>query len=151
MFFYLSKFLFLLVQPSMVCLAMVAAGLLFGRKKLAGSGFVALLVIGFSPLSYMMLLALEDRFPRPRLDQVTDASGIIILGGFEDTYTTEARGILTTNDSAERLTEGVLLAHRLPRALRSTSGRVAPLLGDTATRAPVRRSPGTPRNRDRND
>ena len=128
MFFYLSKFLFLLVQPSMVCLAMVAAGLLFGRKKLAGTGFVALLIIGFSPLSYMMLLALEDRFPRPRLDQVTDASGIIILGGFEDTYTTEARGVLTIGDAAERLTEGVLLAHRLPRARVVFSGGSATIL-----------------------
>jgi uncharacterized SAM-binding protein YcdF (DUF218 family) len=113
-FFYLSKYLFALVQPSLVCLGLLAAGLIFGRKRLAVAGFVALLVIGFSPLGYMMLLPLENRFPRPTLEQVTNVSGIIILGGFEDTYGTQARGVLTFVDAAERLTEGVLLAHRLP-------------------------------------
>jgi uncharacterized SAM-binding protein YcdF (DUF218 family) len=127
-FFYLSKYLFALVQPSLVCLSLVAAGLLLGRKWLAGAGFAALLVIGFSPLGYMMLLPLENRFPRPALEQVASVSGIIILGGFEDTYGTKERGVLTLGDGAERLTEGVLWAHRLPRARVVYSGGSATVL-----------------------
>jgi uncharacterized SAM-binding protein YcdF (DUF218 family) len=127
-YFYLSKFLFMLVQPSLVCLAMVAAGLLLRRNRLTAVGFVLLLVIGFSPLSYLMLLPLEDRFARPRLDQVGDISGVIILGGFEDTYGTKMRGVLTLGDAAERLTEGVLLAHRLPRTRVIFTGGSATIL-----------------------
>lgn len=118
----------MLVQPSMVCLAMVGAGLLLGRRTLAVAGFALLLVLGFSPLSYVLLRPLEDRFPRPRLDQVGDISGIIILGGFEDTYGTKMRGVLTLGEAAERLTEGVLLAHRLPRARVIFSGGSATIL-----------------------
>jgi uncharacterized SAM-binding protein YcdF (DUF218 family) len=127
-FFYLSKWLFMLVQPSLVCLAMVATGLVMRRHRLIATGFVMLLIIGFSPLSFLMLMPLEDRFPRPRLDQVGEISGIIILGGFEDAYGTMARGVLTMGDAAERLTEGVLLAHRLPRARVIFAGGSATIL-----------------------
>jgi uncharacterized SAM-binding protein YcdF (DUF218 family) len=127
-FFYLSKFLFLLVQPSLICLAMIAAGLMLRRNRLTSSGFALLLVIAFSPLSYLLLLPLEERFARPRLDQVGDISGIIILSGFENTYGTKARGVLTMGDAAERLTEGVLLAHRLPAARVIFTGGSATIL-----------------------
>ncbi len=116
-FFYLSKFLFLLVQPSVVCLLLIAAGLFFARKRLAVAGLLALIVIGFSPLSNLMTLPLEGRFPRPTFEQVADnISGIIILGGFEEASTTDGRKILSLNEAAERLTEGLVLAHKLPQA-----------------------------------
>ena len=134
-FFYLSKFLFLLVQPTMVCLGMLGIGLALGRRRLAVAGFLSLLVIGFSPLSYMLLLPLEDRFPRPRLEQVGTISGIIILGGFEDAYSTQARGTLIVGDAAERLTEGVLLAHRLPHARVIFSGGSATIINASPSAA----------------
>jgi uncharacterized SAM-binding protein YcdF (DUF218 family) len=124
----------MLVQPTLVCLAMVAAGLALRRHRLTTAGFLLLLVIGFSPLSFLMLMPLEERFARPRLDQVGEISGIIILGGFEDTYGTMARGVLTMGDAAERLAEGVILAHRLPRARVIFTGGSATII-DASTSA----------------
>jgi uncharacterized SAM-binding protein YcdF (DUF218 family) len=115
LFFYLSKLLFLLVQPSVVCLLLIAAGLWLGRKRLAVAGLLTLLVIGFSPLANLLTLPLEGRFLRPKIEHVADKiTGIIILGGFEDAYTTDSRQVLSLNEAAERLTEGLVLAHKLP-------------------------------------
>jgi uncharacterized SAM-binding protein YcdF (DUF218 family) len=116
-------------------LAVLGAGLALGRTRLAAAGFLSLLAIGFSPLSYMLLLPLENRFPLPRLEQVGDVKGIIILGGFEDAYGTQARGTLLVGDAAERLTEGVLLAHRLPRARVVFSGGSAAIIGASPSAA----------------
>jgi uncharacterized SAM-binding protein YcdF (DUF218 family) len=129
MFFYLSKVLFLLVQPSVICLLLMAAGLALGRRRLAVVGLSILLVIGFSPLSNFLTLPLEGRFPRPKLEQLGDKiSGIIILGGFEDAYTTDARQVLSLNEAAERLTEGLVLAHKLPKTRVIFTGGSASML-----------------------
>jgi uncharacterized SAM-binding protein YcdF (DUF218 family) len=136
MFFYLSKFLFLLVQPSVVCLSMIGGGLLLGRRRLASGGLLSLLLIGFSPLGNALMLPLESRFSRPQLDQISGSiSGIIILGGFEDTHGTAVRGILSLNEAAERLTEGMLLARRLPQARVVFSGGGDALLASTPSAA----------------
>jgi uncharacterized SAM-binding protein YcdF (DUF218 family) len=120
MFFYGSKILFLLIQPSLVCLGLLTAGLLFGRQRLAFGGLLALLTIGFSPLGNVLTLPLEARFARPTLadiDKIADRiSGIIILGGFEDAYVTNGRRLLSLNEAAERLTEAMVLARRVPKA-----------------------------------
>jgi uncharacterized SAM-binding protein YcdF (DUF218 family) len=135
-FFYLSKLMFLLVQPSVVCLAIITGGVLLDRKRLASGGLLALLLIGFSPLGNALLLPLESRFARPPLDQVSDKiSGIIILGGFEDTHGTSTRGILSLNEAAERLTEGMLLARRLPKARVIFTGGGDALLAKTPSAA----------------
>jgi uncharacterized SAM-binding protein YcdF (DUF218 family) len=129
-FFYASKVLFFLVQPSMICLALIGAGLALRRQRLAVAGFVSLLVVGFSPLGNLMILPLESRFQQPVLAQLDQAkiSGIIILGGFEDPYVGQSRSQLTLNEAAERLTEGLLLARALPRTRVVFSGGSASLI-----------------------
>jgi uncharacterized SAM-binding protein YcdF (DUF218 family) len=122
----------------MVCLALITAGLLLGRRWLAGGGLAALLIIGFSPLGNALMLPLENRFPRPGLAAVGDKiSGIIILGGFEDAYVTHGRGVLSLNEAAERLTEALVLAHKLPRARVVFSGGSDSILDAVPSAAPA--------------
>ena len=119
----LSRTAYFLLQPSHLALLLLAAGLMLlflthaarAGKLLAATGFCALLIIGFSPLGHALILPLEDRFPRPAAPP-QDITGIIILGGFEDGTVSHARGVLTLNEAAERLTESVLLARLLPDA-----------------------------------
>lgn len=132
MFFYASKIVFALIQPSfLTVLAIIAGGVMvlkrwreaLGRKLLA-AGLVLLVVLGLSPVSIWLLLPLEERFPRPALPE--RVAGIIVLGGFEDIEISLGRGALAINDNAERLTEGLVLAHRLPGAkLIFTGGEAA--------------------------
>jgi uncharacterized SAM-binding protein YcdF (DUF218 family) len=137
-FHFFSKLLFLFVQPSMVCLALIAAGLLLNRKRLAVGGFGALLVIGFSPLGNLMILPLEQRFERPALDKIAgQVSGIIILGGFEDGYVSSGRGGLAINEAGDRLTEALVLANRLPKARVVFTGGAGNILETVPSTAPA--------------
>ena len=122
MFFYLTKLLTLLLLPSSVVTLLLIAGIglswsgrspLWSRRILtAGVGLLVLL--GLSPLGNLLVLPLEQRFERPQLP--AEVAGIIVLGGFEITGITAARGQLSLNEGGERLTETLLLARRLPRA-----------------------------------
>jgi uncharacterized SAM-binding protein YcdF (DUF218 family) len=138
MFHFLSKLMFLAVQPSVVCLVILVAGLLSGRKRLAGVGLALLLVIGFSPLGNWLMLPLEERFARPELELLAGkVSGIIILGGFEDAYVTQGRGVLALNEAAERLTEASVLARRLPDTRVIFSGGSDSILNAAPSAAPA--------------
>lgn len=119
----LSRTAYFLLQPSHLILLVLSAGLVLLVLKravptgrvLALTGFAALLVIGFSPLGHLLILPLEERFPRPSTPP-QDITGVIILGGFEDGTISHARGVLTLNEAAERLTESVVLSRLLPNA-----------------------------------
>ena len=123
MFFVLSKTFWFFAQPSSLIASAIVAGLLLARKpawtktgnRLTWSGLALLLFAGLGPLSNMVVLPLEERFParHGRLPEGPIA-GIIVLGGYEDGRTTEARGTLTLNEAAERITETAVIAHRLP-------------------------------------
>lgn len=138
-----SRVLFFLVQPSHLALLLIGVGLalLFRSrwlrlgKTLVATGLTALLVLGFSPIGHWLLLPLEERFPRPV--QTEDVAGIIFLGGFEDGSISHARGALTLNESAERLTEAVVLARRFPDARIVFTGGVAALLPGSVGGAPA--------------
>ncbi len=140
----LSKILFFIVQPSHLALILIGAGLVHlllrptaARlgKALAATGFLLLVVLGFSPIGHALLLPLEERFPRGPLPQYV--AGIIMLGGFEDPSVSHARGALTLNESAERLTEPVLLARMFPDAKVVFSGGAAYMLLSSDSAAPV--------------
>lgn len=84
-----------------------------GRIVLTLVVLVALVLVA-SPLGDMALAALEDRFPPPAdLDHV---DGIVVLGGAAEEALTRARGQVTLNNTAERMTEFVALARRHPQA-----------------------------------
>jgi uncharacterized SAM-binding protein YcdF (DUF218 family) len=64
------------------------------------------------------------------LKEKDEIAGIILLGGFEDGWVTAGRSQLAVNEAAERLTEGVRLAHRFPKASIVFSGGVGLVFKD---------------------
>jgi uncharacterized SAM-binding protein YcdF (DUF218 family) len=121
----ISKLVWFLTQPSSLILIALLGGLLLATKtrftyagrRLAWFGIVGLLVGGLSPLANIAMLPLEERFPVPPLKSGNRAfTGIIVLGGAESGDVSVARGQLTLNEAAERVTEGARLAHLLPTA-----------------------------------
>src|ERR1700733_11521844 len=122
MFFSLSKIGWFFLAPSnLLCfLLLIGAILLYtpwhrAGRKFALASLVALLIAGLFPLGNILLLPLEQRFP-PWVFSNSSPAGIIVLGGADETPITLARGQLSLNESAERLTEAVLLARRYPTA-----------------------------------
>jgi uncharacterized SAM-binding protein YcdF (DUF218 family) len=83
---------------------------------------------GLSPLSSLLLLSLEQQHEKPRIEAVGTPDGIIVLGGMIDTATSEARGEMTLNNGAERLTEAARLAYRFPEARIMMSGGVGAVI-----------------------
>jgi uncharacterized SAM-binding protein YcdF (DUF218 family) len=135
MFFPASKIVFFLIQPSTLIVLIVAAGLLLawhGRSRLglrlATLGVLLLVVAGLLPLGNVLVLPLEERFRPPAVGPEDGYAGLIILGGFEDGWVSAGRPGLAVNEAAERLTEGVRLARRLPAAKVVYTGGVANLL-----------------------
>lgn len=123
MYFYVSKIVWPLLQPSTVIGLMLLAGLaLIGtrRKKLAvrliAAATAIFVIAGFFPLSYMLALPLEERFARADLSDGRPVDGIIILGGGEETHVPVTRKVQSINEAGERLTEGFALALRFPNA-----------------------------------
>lgn len=136
MFFYVSKILWFVVQPSSIIGLMLAAGLLLSltrrqglARRLLWSGTAALLVLGLSPMGSAMILPLEDRFPRPDLSKPgTKVDGIIVLGGGEDPRVGALRGALSFNEAGERQVEALALARRFPDAKVVFSGGSAEII-----------------------
>ncbi|MEM7399688.1 MAG: hypothetical protein AAF354_12200, partial [Pseudomonadota bacterium] len=76
----------------------------------------------------MLILPLEDRFPRADLDQPPAPAGVIILGGAENRLIGGARKAPTLNEAGERLLEGAILAKRFPNMKVAFSGGDAGIL-----------------------
>ena len=153
MFYVLSKSFWFFAQPSSLFLAAIILGLLMARiqahnrawlkagQRLAWGGILMLVVAGLGPISNMVLLPLEQRFP-PRHGRLPEGNvaGIIVLGGYEDGRITDARGTLTLNEAAERITEAAALAHRLPGVpLIISGGSGAIVLADKPAAAAIGR------------
>jgi uncharacterized SAM-binding protein YcdF (DUF218 family) len=110
------------VQPgNLLMLCLLAGGLLLlvsrGRRGkvlvgLAAAGFVLLAV---APIGPVMLLTLEERFPRPvALPDKLD--GILVLGGAVAPAISLSYGETTFNSSVARVLGGIALARRHPEA-----------------------------------
>ncbi len=127
MFFYLSKILWFLLQPSSLMMLGLCVGIWLvrsgriqaGLRWLTGS-VVALTLIGLTAASDLISNPLEARFPRPDLS-ATRIDGIIVLGGAEDTAP-GIRELMSLNDAGERMTEAIALARRYPQAKLIWSG-----------------------------
>jgi len=122
MFYYASKGLWVLAQPSNLIVWAIAAGALaltLGRRKVARwllyPGAAALLVISVLPIGEWLLLPLENRFPAPA-EPPRDIDGIVVLGGGVDLAVTTRRGLVTFEDTSERFTTLIELALRYPDA-----------------------------------
>lgn len=129
MFFLLSKVIYFFVTPSnfLTLVALLGAALLFvARWKRFGRILVALGAIGLfagglAPLSALVALPLENRFPAFAADD-RPVAGIIVLGGAVDTGTSARRNELVLNDAGERHIAMADLARRYPQARLVFSG-----------------------------
>jgi uncharacterized SAM-binding protein YcdF (DUF218 family) len=122
MFFYLSKLLWVVVQPSTLMFAALAVGVLLtlsawrrlSRGLMFGS-VGALLFFGLVPVADFLVHHLEDRFPRPAAGfDMRSVAGIIVLGGARDGSGWDREEIGGLNAAAERMTESVALARLYP-------------------------------------
>ena len=124
MFFILAKVLWFVLQPSTLMVAAVLAGTALSAtrwcrlgRRLAWAGGLALAICGVAPLGDALIEPLEARFQRPDLDRVGPSiAGIIVLGGGEDGHAAGTPELAGLNEAAERYTEAVALARRLPTA-----------------------------------
>jgi uncharacterized SAM-binding protein YcdF (DUF218 family) len=135
-FYVLAKVLWFLLQPSSLMVGAVLAGAaLLGTRwrrlarTLLWGGGLALLVGGLTPLGDALIRPLEYRFERPDLDRIGPSiAGIVVLGGGEDSQPVGAPQLAALNEAAERYTEAVALARRLPQARVIFSGGSGRLL-----------------------
>ena len=129
MFFPLSKLIYGVVTPSnfLILLAVVGAALLFvARWHRFGRILVALAAVGLvlgglAPLSALLALPLENRFPAFTADD-RPVAGIIVLGGAVDTGASDRRNQIVLNDAGERHIAMADLARRYPEARLVFSG-----------------------------
>jgi uncharacterized SAM-binding protein YcdF (DUF218 family) len=140
MFFYLAKILWMIAQPSAALLLLLGLGIvLIGFRAFRFGGALVLmstlglLVAGFLPLGIALTLPLEDRFPRPALDQPPD--GIVVIGGGIDGSIDKARGSIGVVEGGGRMIEAVLLAKRFPNARLVFSGGSNSLFGGGVSEA----------------
>ncbi len=122
MFFTISKLLWLFADPFsfIVILGVIGLALSFGRlarlgRTLRVATVTLLVIVCFTPLGSLSLRPLENRFPPPPADLPMPA-GIIVLGGALDEELTLARNQPILSALAARLTTGVALARRFPKA-----------------------------------
>lgn len=143
MFFYLSKILGFFTQPSNIIAVLCVVGLalvMLNRHRigtwLVSVGVLLYLVLGYSPLSNVLLLTLTERFP-PWQENGRAPDGIIVLGGTIDSDSTVARKSLELNSAGERVTAMLELARRYPQAKIVFTGGASSLLEQGLSEAPV--------------
>jgi uncharacterized SAM-binding protein YcdF (DUF218 family) len=122
MFFTVSKILGFFANPSdlIIVIGFVGFVLLATRWSRAGRRliavcFIALAILGLSPIGNALMVALEDRFPRWNVSQGAP-DGIVVLGGAISPDVSAARDEVVLNESAERLTVVAQLARQYPKA-----------------------------------
>lgn len=143
MFFILSKTVGFFALPSNALIALTLVGLVLATTRfrraglrLAAAGAVLLAIFGYSPLGNMLMLPLEERFPR--WDDTRGApDGIIVLGGAIGPEVSAARGEAALSEGAERLTKTAELARLYPAARIVFTGGTANLVFDGIAEADV--------------
>jgi len=129
-FYVLAKVLWFLLQPSSLMVEAVIVGAAIAAttwrrlaRALVWCGSLALVIAGLSPLSDTLIRPLEYRFEPADLERGgLPITGIIVLGGGGDLQPEGSPQIAGLNEAAERYTEAVALARRLPAAQLVFSG-----------------------------
>jgi uncharacterized SAM-binding protein YcdF (DUF218 family) len=144
MFYYASKVAWFFTTPSNLLVSLVLAGAVLAlvprlrRVGLAAAAVfaAATLVAGLSPLSSLLILPLEERFPVPP-DDGAPVAGIVLLGGAVEADDSAALGQVVSNDSADRVLATIALAHRHPAARIVISGGGGTVFGSGTAEAPI--------------
>lgn len=120
MFFYISKVLGFFVLPSNALLSFALIGLALTATRFRRAGLrllavslIMLAIFGLSPLANVLIIQLEERFPRWDLTKPAP-DGIIVLGGAIGPEISAARGEPALNEAAERMTVMAEIARRYP-------------------------------------
>lgn len=144
MFYYVSKIAWFFATPSNLLISLILLGLVLAlskRFRRFGIGLslvftLSTIVLGLLPIASYILLPLEERFP-PFRDDGKPVDGIILLGGSVEAADSAARGMIVSNESAERVLETIQLAHRYPGARILISGGGGTVFGDGTAEAPI--------------
>jgi uncharacterized SAM-binding protein YcdF (DUF218 family) len=120
--FIFGKLVWAVLQPGNLLMLCLLAGVVLlilsqGRrgKMLVGLAALGFVLLAVAPIGPAMLLALEERFPRPaRLPARID--GILVLGGAVDPALSLTYGETVFNSSIARVLGGIELARRHPEA-----------------------------------
>ena len=121
MTFIFGKLVWTVMQPGNLLLLCLLAGVFLGlRGRRRGGILVAAAAIGFllltvAPIGPAMLLALEERFPRPPVPPQR-IDGILVLGGAVDPRISRSYGETVFNSGVARVLAGVALARHHPEA-----------------------------------
>jgi uncharacterized SAM-binding protein YcdF (DUF218 family) len=122
MSFILAKVFGFFALPSNLLIGLGIVGLVLTTLHFRRAGvflmvtcIVLLAVLGLTPAGNALILPLEERFPAWD-PSVGEPHGIIVLGGSFDTIVSPARGEVSLNEAAERLTATAELARRYPEA-----------------------------------
>jgi uncharacterized SAM-binding protein YcdF (DUF218 family) len=122
LFFLLSKTLGIMLLPTnfLIGIGLAGAILLATRwaslaRKLLIASVVLFAICGFSPLGYLVLYPLEQRFP-PWDPAQGAPDGIIVLGGSVDGDLSAAHGEAVVSGAPDRIIASAALAHRYPNA-----------------------------------
>lgn len=122
MTYILSKLLWTIVQPLNLIVILVLLWPVLTRLGYRRAGVRVLqtalgilVTVTVLPVGQMLLIPLEDRFPRP--DPFPDqVAGIIVLGGAIDSDISDARGFPVFARPGQRMDEALALAQRYPQA-----------------------------------
>jgi uncharacterized SAM-binding protein YcdF (DUF218 family) len=144
MFFYASKLIGYVIQPSTALMLLFAFGFSLywrGRAKagmrVLAASIAIYIVASISPLPNAIMLGLEQHYSRPTAASLDRVDGIIILGGVVDTIVSRTRDEISLNEAAERLTEPAALAQRFPAARIVISGGDGALIYKSESEAEV--------------
>ena len=128
MFFYLSKILWIFINPAnLIFIGLVLGTILcwtrwfrVARWCLSLTAFYAIFLATI-PLGETLIMKLENRFPLQE-EIPNDVEGIIVLGGVVDQFLSKNRGTIAINGAVERLTAFADLSKKYPQAQLVFSG-----------------------------
>jgi uncharacterized SAM-binding protein YcdF (DUF218 family) len=103
-------------------------------RKLAVASLALLAICAFSPVGYMLLYPLEQRFP-PWDSALGPPDGIIVLGGSIDPDLSVARGTAVVRSAPGRIVAAAALARHYPNARIVFSGGSSNLISNDAREA----------------
>src|SRR6202165_3695601 len=124
----------LLIGAGVVGAILMATRFASKGRKLVVASLMLLAICAFSPLGYMLLYPLEQRFP-PWDSALGPPDGIIVLGGSIDPDLSVAHGTAVVRSAPGVIVAAAALAHQYPNARIVFSGGSSNLMSNDAREA----------------